>query len=104
MTGNWNPRITTGGGFDRTLTFTEDGAIYALTSATAVMTMTPPSGTVTSPTLTVNGAAGTVRVQLTAAQVAAIDWDQGVVQSVLTITQSGTYAEAIELAGIATLV
>lgn len=104
MIGNWNPIITSGGGYDRTLTFTEGGAVYSLAGATASMTLTPPGGTVTSPTVTVNGAAGTVRVQLTVTQVAAIDWDQGVVDSLLTIVQSGTYGEAIQLAGIATLV
>lgn len=108
MVGNWNPEITSGGGWTRTLTFTQGGAIFTLTSYTAVMTMTPPNGTTTTLStvngkLTINGAAGTLTTLLTATEVAAIDWSQGVVNSVLTLTGPGVNDEAIELRGIASL-
>lgn len=108
MKGSWSPTITQGGGWDRTLTFVQSGAPFVLTSATAVMTMTPETGTVKTLStangkLIINGPAGTLEAKLTAAEVAAIDWD-GVVQSKLVITQTGTYAEAIELAGVVNLV
>lgn len=102
MIGNWNPQITSGGGWSRVLTFTESGSAYSLVGATATMSLTPASGTTVSPTCSVNGAAGTVTVSLTAGQVAAIDWE-GVVNSLLTISQTGG-GEAIALTGIATLV
>jgi hypothetical protein len=102
MIGNWNPQITSGGGWSRTLIFTQDGAAYNLTGATATMSLTPAGGTATSPTVSINGSAGTVTVSLTSGQVAAIDWS-GVVNSLLTISQTGG-GEAIVLSGIATLV
>jgi len=109
MVGTWNPVITQGGGWDRTLTFTQDGGVYSLAGATATMSMTPPDGTTTTLStangkITIDGAAGTVTLKLTVTEVDAIDWAQGVVQSRLVITQSGTYAEAIELIGTASLV
>lgn len=103
MIGNWNPVITRGGGWDRTLTFTQDGSIFSLAGYTAAMTMTPATGTAVSPTLTINGAAGTVEAKLTATQVAAIDWE-GMVDSVFRAIPSGVYGEAVELTGVAALV
>ena len=109
MVGNWSPQITRGGGWTRTLTFTQSGAIFSLVDYEAEMTLTPGTGTtVTLSTdngkLTINGAAGTLTTELTAAEVAAIDWSQGVVQSVLTVISPEDTGEAIELTGIANLV
>jgi len=109
MVGNWSFQITRGGGWTRTLTFTQSGAVFSLVSYTATMTLTPGTGTaVTLSTangkLTINGAAGTLTTELTAAEVAAIDWSQGVVQSVLTVISPEDTGEAIELTGIANLV
>lgn len=109
MIGNWNPKITTGGGWTRTLTFTQGGAAFSLVSYTAVMTLTPPSGTPTTLStgngkISINGAGGTVTPSLTATEVNALDWSQGVVNSVLTLTPPSATGEAIVLSGIASLV
>lgn len=104
MTGNYNPRITKGGGWERVLTFTQDGSVFSLVGYTAAMSMIPSGGTTVTPTLTINGAGGTITAKLTATEVAAIDWDQGVVNSLLTATPSDVYGEAIALSGIASLI
>ncbi len=109
MTGNWSFQITRGGGWTRTLTFTQSGAIFSLVDYTATMTLTPGTGTVVTLStangkLTINGAAGTLTTELTKTEVAAIDWSQGVVESKLTVIPPTTTGEAIELTGIANLV
>lgn len=104
MIGNYNPRITKGGGWLRVLTCTQDGSVFSLVGYTATMTMTPSGGTTVTPALTINGAAGTITAKLTATEVAAINWDQGVVISLLTASPSDVYGEAIALSGIASLI
>ena len=109
MVGNWSPQITRGGGWTRTLSFTQAGAIFSLVDYTATMTLTPGTGTtVTLSTangkITIDGAAGTLTTLLSKTEVTAIDWSQGVVESRLTVIPPATTGEAIELTGIANLV
>ncbi len=107
LRGIWHFDIQKGGGWDRTLTFTSNGAAYDLTVYTVgVMTITPTSGTPTvlsiaNAKLINGGAAGTLQAKLTKTEIDALNWT-GIIQHVLTLTPSSVFVDAIELHGIVT--
>jgi hypothetical protein len=77
--GAYSFTIEQGATFDRTVTWRDStGTLVNLTGYTAALVVKDTTGTtVVTPTLTLGGAAGTIRVRLTATQTAALEATSG---------------------------